>query len=282
MEGLVAVTAIAVVGATGYIGRSVCSTARDSGWSVVTCNRSGVVNAWPELSRGSIDAVVNCAGAGMNSQEKLSSVDLLDANLVVPLAAANLALRMGSRLVQIGTAAQQSERLIADSPYVRSKHLASGALRLIAEADGLGVYELKPHIVYGGVDSPGVVNAMVRSIVAGIPFPLRTPNVTRDFIHRDDVARAVVAAIEARAPAWASLEIGTGVGYKLSDVATMIGKLAGASEAWSLDPGPGRPWVEDLVADPRPAMTSLGFSAEIPLRQGLAGMVGDAAGEPIS
>ncbi len=95
------------------------------------------MDAWPELTRGSIDAVVNCAGAGMSSDQELSGMDLLDANLVVPLSAATLALRTDTRFIQIGTAAQRFDRLAADSPYVGSKRLASDALRLIAETDGL-------------------------------------------------------------------------------------------------------------------------------------------------
>lgn len=279
MESLVAVKTIAILGATGYLGRAVCSTVESHGWSVIRCGRGGVADSWSELSHGSVDAVVNCVGTGMNSEDEQSGTSLLEANLQVPLAAARLALRNSARLVQIGSAAQRSERLVAESPYVRSKKLASDALRLIAETDGVSVTELMPHVVFGGRDSPGVVSAMVRSIVAGNPFPLRTPDVRRDFIHRLDASRAVIAAIELAEHPWISVEIGSGDGYMLREVAAIIGELAGTTDTWRSDPGPGRPWVEDLVAEPSEAQTILGFRTEIRLREGLELMVSDAKKE---
>lgn len=267
------VTVIAVVGATGYLGRSVVLAAADRDWTVVTCSRSGVANAWRDLGSRPLDVVVNCAGAGMDSGERHRGSDLLEANLLVPVSAASLALRTGARLVHIGSAAQQSERLVHESPYVQSKKLASDALRLLGNTDGLNGIELLPHIIYGGENSTGVVDAMVRSIADGKPFALRTPHVQRDFVHLYDVTRAVIAACESGSESWQSVEIGTGEGHTLEEAAAIIGGLAGVDDSWCQDPGPGRVWETDLVADPRPASAALGFSTEIPLEVGLEPIV---------
>jgi nucleoside-diphosphate-sugar epimerase len=279
LDGLVTVKTIAVLGATGYLGTAVCESIETRGWRAIKCDREGAATSWSELSRESVDAVVNCVGAGMNADDNPPAMSLLDANLLVPLAAARFALRSGARLVHIGSAAQRSERLRVESPYVSSKQLASDALRLIAETDGLRVTELKPHVVYGGKNSPGVVGAMVGSIVEGKPFPLRTPEVRRDFVHKKDVSRAVISAIETPEQPWISVEIGSGDGFMLNEVAEMIGGLTGTINAWTRDPGVGRPWVGDLIADPTDAEETLGFRARISLQEGLQVAVSDAQKE---
>lgn len=275
MEGLGPMTSVALIGASGNIGRAVGATVRMRGWTVVEIGRS---TSWSEVDSSGLDAIVNCAGVGMDSSRSCTGTDLIDANVLLAVAAGQQAVRLKVPLIHFGSAAQLSDHLVRTSPYVRTKHLASASLALLAETDGLTGVELLPHIVYGDPlpGSVGVVSAMIRSITSGRPFGLRTPGVRRDFVHRDDVAHAAVAAVESGHPTWAALEIGTGTGHAMSEVAEIIGELAGATQPWRHDPSPGRDWTDDLIADPLPALRHLGFRAQKQLNEGLADLLGSA------
>jgi nucleoside-diphosphate-sugar epimerase len=245
------------------------------GWTLIELGRTA---SWSQIDPTGLDAVVNCAGVGMDSSRRCAGTDLIEANVVLAVAAAQMAIMLEIPLIHFGSAAQLSDHLVRTSPYVRSKHLASAALALLAETDGLSGVELLPHIVYGDPlpGSVGVISAMIRTMAAGQAFGLKTPTVRRDFVHRDDVGEAAAAAVEWSPPFWASVEIGTGIGHSLSETAEIIGELLGLRQPWRHDPSPGRDWTDDLIADPLPAMSHLNFRAQRQLNEGLADLVGRA------
>ena len=274
MEGVGPVTTAALLGARGNLGRAVAARLLDRGCNVVEIPRSEVMTASTQV----LDVVVNCAGAGMDSMRPTASSDLLDANVVTALGAARLAISSGARLVHLGSAAELASRATQASAYVRSKRMASDALSMLAETDGLTGFELLPHLVYGdpSPDAGGVIAAMIRSMSSREPFGLRTPHLRRDFVHRDDAARAVVAAAETPTESWETIEIGTGSGHALSEAAEIIGRLLGVDEPWRSDPNEGRTWNDDLVADPAPAVVRLDFRAAMDLDEGLQQLVHQA------
>jgi nucleoside-diphosphate-sugar epimerase len=261
-----------LLGATGNLGRVTATMVLDRRWTLVEIPRSHITTT---AAATHLDVVVNCAGVGMDSMRPTTGSELLDANVVTAISAARLALASGARLVHLGSAAELAAEETQASPYVRSKRMASEALSLLAETDGLVGFELLPHLVYGDPSpaASGVIAAMIRSMSSGEAFGLRTPHLRRDFIHRGDVARAVIAAIDARAESWETLEIGTGHGHELSEVAEIIGGLLVVDKPWRSEPSQGRTWNEDLVADPEPASERLGFRAAIGIGDGLQQLI---------
>jgi UDP-glucose 4-epimerase len=274
-------TTVAMLGATGNLGRAIGARLADRAWSLIEIPRP---SDWAVAAEVNVDVVVNCAGAGMDSQRPITSSDLLEANLITAFSAARLAIASGARLVHLGSAAELAPGQTQASPYVRSKRLASDVLSMLAQTDGLMGFELLPHIVYGdpAPTAGGVIAAMIQTMSSGEVFGLHTPDLRRDFIHRDDVARAVVAAIETRTKSWETLEIGTGVGHSLSEVAEVLGRLLGVSDPWRSEPSQGRTWSEDLVADPAPARRRLNFHALIGMEDGLEQLVRDVAGRALA
>ena len=74
------------------------------------------------------------------------------------------------------------------------------------------------------------------------------------------------------------IEIGTGTGHALSEVAEIIGSLVGTDDSWRAEPTQGRNWSEDLVADIAPASRRLDFCSSIELSDGLAQLVQETVG----
>lgn len=98
---------------------------------------------------------------------------------------------------------------------------------------------------------------------------------TRDMVYVDDVARAVVRALEDDAPAGA-YNIGTGVETSVLDMALAIAERVRPSAIALLDVG-ARPYREGeafrVAIDVTKAKEKLGFTAEVALDDGLTRMV---------
>ena len=104
---------------------------------------------------------------------------------------------------------------------------------------------------------------------------------TRDFIHVRDVAEACLHAVTAEA-ADVALNIGTGVATSLLDLLALLGReIPGAEGVQPLVLGRFREGdVRACFADVTAARERLGFSARIPLAEGVRDLVEWAKGQP--
>jgi UDP-glucose 4-epimerase len=83
------------------------------------------------------------------------------------------------------------------SPYGVSKYAAESYVRILAESYGMQWTSLALSNCYGDIASHGrgVIFAFCKSLIAGLPPQINGPDVTRDFIHVQDVANAIFLAI---------------------------------------------------------------------------------------
>jgi len=142
---------------------------------------------------------------------------------------------------------------------------------------GATVIRLRYHNVYGPRmprDTPyaGVVSLFASALRAGrAPQVFEDGHQMRDFVHVHDVARANVLALLSDDAEPGAYNVASGVPRTVGDVARVltatVGPTAPAAEItgrWRLGD------VRHIVASPTRALTGLGFSAEIPLEQGMA------------
>jgi UDP-glucose 4-epimerase len=117
------------------------------------------------------------------------------------------------------------------STYGKTKRELEDRLIEFGRTTGLKTAILRPGNIYGferpDRKSKGVTAAFLRSIVDGSPFTLIHGGRTiRDFIHVDDVSRAIVSAIETDRSevVW---NVGTGVGSSTIEVLELILRQTG-------------------------------------------------------
>ncbi len=265
MEDLVAKRAC-LIGGTGYLGAAVFTRLVESAMKVDLVD----VRAEDLLDRVDTpyDVVINAVGAGTNSDEPLSNEVLHRANVGIAFEAAQLAVMLGAPLVHLGSAAENLVGTAFETAYGASKAEATDLLRKMAESGPLNVWNLRLHAVYGDLDV-GVIARVAEAHAAGEPFLLRQPGTIRDFVHRRDVADAVMRAVATAPTSPYPLDIGSGVGHSMSQITEMVGDLTGASPAWLHgDSGTGAD-CPPVVAIPDRASGELGFEASISLALGL-------------
>jgi UDP-glucose 4-epimerase len=188
------------------------------------------------------------------------------------------------RIIALGSAEEYGSRCgrleepeavnIALSPYGWGKRAAQMLVETWCVVNDKSALWLRPFIVYGegqqgNMAIPYAVSQALRREVAD--FSAGTQQ--RDFIHVDDVARAIGLAVTKPWKGFNIANLGTGVGTRLRDVLEQIAVLfdvAGSFRFGVRSMRPGEPEVQ--IAAINRAENLLGFTAQITLDQGLRRM----------
>lgn len=168
------------------------------------------------------------------------------------------------------------------SSYAADKLGSEGHLRMAARERGARCVALRPFNIFGPGQAPrspytGVLTRFVESASMGLPLNVNGDGgQTRDFVHVNDVARALRAAMrvaEAADPGhFAALNICSGRGISILDLARLVTRLANSRAPISF--GPARPGdIRHSTGDPQRAEDTIGFRVEIPFEEGIAEML---------
>jgi len=157
------------------------------------------------------------------------------------------------------------------SPYGLSKMAGELYTRLLCPQYGMFYTILRPANVYGPRQTSGgegaVISSFLERFTSGIdPVIHGDGQQTRDFVYVEDMAQAIVAALERGDGC--TLNVGTGNAVTILDVWKTLARLVG----WHRDPqfGPARTAdIKHSVMDSQAAMRVLGWRPTVPLSEGL-------------
>jgi nucleoside-diphosphate-sugar epimerase len=157
------------------------------------------------------------------------------------------------------------------SPYGWGKRAAQMLVETWCEVNSKSALWFRPFTVYGegqhgNMAIPYAVSQALRREAADFS----TGTQQRDFIHVDDVARAIELAVTGTWKGFNIANLGTGVGTRLRDVLEQIAVLfdvAGSFRFGVRSMRPGEPEVQ--IAAINRAESLIGFTARITLDQGL-------------
>jgi UDP-glucose 4-epimerase len=160
------------------------------------------------------------------------------------------------------------------SPYGASKLAIEAYGQAYAATYGLTACSLRFSNAYGpnSLHKRSVVASWLRAALDGQPIEINGDGTqTRDFVHAEDLAAAMIAALDAPEDDVAGelFQVGTGVETTVAALAGEIGRAVGRS--LEVRHGPARVGdVERNVARIDKAATVLGFRAAVTLPDGLA------------
>jgi nucleoside-diphosphate-sugar epimerase len=191
----------------------------------------------------------------------------------------------GQRLVMLGSCAEYDWSTAA-APLVESSSplvpatlygAARDALRRVAEAyaeqEGIELAWGRLFFLYGPRESPGrLVPSVIRALLLGEPVAVSGGRQVRDFMHVEDVARAVATLLESRVVG--PVNIASGVGVTVGDVVEEIVRRIGRPELVRRGALPDRPGdPSQLVADVTRLQDEVGFRPRWELADGLAATI---------
>jgi dolichol-phosphate mannosyltransferase len=172
------------------------------------------------------------------------------------------------------TAMRETDLLEPNSFYAIAKSAETHLCQLQARRGKLATVVFRLFSVYGPWEDPQrLIPTVMRRARAGLPLELVSPAVARDFVYVDDVLAAMMNVAPLQQLRGEVFNLCTGIETSLEEVARgVLDLLSSASELrWgAMQP---RSWdTNHWVGDTAKARQRLGWSAQVPLREGLGRM----------
>ncbi len=140
-----------------------------------------------------------------------------------------------------------------------------------ADACGFDYCTLVPYTVYGGQDTAKkLMDYMVESATSQTPVDMTPGEQILDFIHVDDVVRAIINIVCGDKPESGSeLHLGTGIGTRVRDLATLIEQTLGIRLNINFGGREYRPLDVMYAVAPRSEWLAARWQAEVSLQEGI-------------
>jgi GDP-4-dehydro-6-deoxy-D-mannose reductase len=250
---------ILLTGASGFIGTRLIRHLSLAGATIVSVGRrapdaaAGGSTHLPvsELSAAAIraavggtriDAIVHLAAAGVRPGDRDAQL-LTQLNAILPAELPALGREIGARAIIIaGSNAEYArhdgpieERCTLETVKLYGATKAAGGLLAVANgiAHAVPTVNLRLFNVFGpGEAAHRLLPSLVDALAAGVAVPLSTGLQVRDFVHVDDVCRAILMAIEGAIDGSVPsghYNVCTGHGHSVRDFALAVAKHMGVS-----------------------------------------------------
>ena len=174
-------------------------------------------------------------------------------------------------------------RSVYAATKVHQEHLAFVAMH----EGGPAVTALRYHNVYGprmprDTQYAGVASLFRSQLAAGLaPRVFEDGKQQRDFVHVRDVARANLLALERDEPAVGPFNVGSGAPRSVLELATALAEATPGAQSPSVTGECRASDVRHVFASVERAASVLGFRAELPFAEGIAGFARAPLREPV-
>jgi dTDP-L-rhamnose 4-epimerase len=132
------------------------------------------------------------------------------------------------------TATREHDALSPASVYAATKLAQEQLVQVVCQSMGIAHAVLRFQNVFGEGQSlanpyTGILSIFSTRIRLGLPLPIfEDGEETRDFVHVEDVANAVLAYVENPSPDGATLNVGSGRATSVLEVATLLCRVMGS------------------------------------------------------
>lgn len=270
---------VIVTGARGFVGPHVVRALRDAGCVVLERVRSDGDLAearptWPHARH-----VVHLAGRTFVPDAWSNPAPFHRDNVLATSHVLEYCRETGATLVHVSSYVygvpqrlpiDESHPLQPFNPYAESKIAAERAVEDYQTRFGVGATVVRPFNLYGpGQDTRFLIPTIIRQALDPSldAITVADDRPRRDYLHVDDLAALIVAAL--RAPSGGPYNAGSGESHSVRDIAERVGEMTGRRKLLHVS-GPVRPnEILDVIADVSRARSALGWRPRIGFTEGL-------------
>lgn len=161
------------------------------------------------------------------------------------------------------------------NPYAQSKYIGEELCRGYFRDFGVPVTVFRPFNIYGnGQNENFLIPTILKQIKSGT-VNLADPNPKRDYIHVNDIADAVVCAVNKNFNGFEIFNLGTGVSYSVDELVNIIKKFSKFEFTAHYKKQVRQLEINDCYADTNKAKTLLGWEAKINLEEGIKNLLNE-------
>jgi nucleoside-diphosphate-sugar epimerase len=158
--------------------------------------------------------------------------------------------------------------IIPKTAYAKCKNELRAAMEAEAKAGGFYFGWGRVFYPYGPGEHPSrLFSSIIQKLKNGEKVFLKTPQSRKDYIYIEDLAAALLTVVERKFSG--VINLGTGTGTTVRDIARIIGKMLGKEELVGEANPPETDPLGDVVADAG-KLKSLGWQPKVALEQGIA------------
>jgi nucleoside-diphosphate-sugar epimerase len=250
---------VAVTGATGFLGGHVVRQLKQANAEVIAVNdrhrtvsrhtaNCNIETVWfdePTDLASAVestlpDHVIHLHAAITTARDQTALDQTVQTNLLPSVALMMACLKMKlKRLILMGSGEEfglvtgrfdDHSNANPPSPYGASKAAVTCYAKMFSNAFQLPVVVLRPSVIYGPCQAPRMlIPQVMHSLLAGKEIAVTAGMQTRDFIHVDDVARAIVSALVVSGIDGRSWNLGSGEVVTVKDCLSRIEAITGRS-----------------------------------------------------
>jgi len=167
----------------------------------------------------------------------------------------------------VRTLSEENTPIAPTTTYAKCKNELRVAMEAEAQKSGFTFAWGRVFYPYGPGEHPSrLCSSIIAKLGRGERMVLKTPQSTKDYIYIEDLAAALLAVVEKKFSG--AINLGTGTGTTVREIARTIGKLMGREElVGEADPPEADP-LGDVVADAM-KLNSLGWEQKTILEQGI-------------
>lgn len=281
---------ILLTGATGFLGSSFLRLAAQQGHEIggLVRNPTPIPNLrafsgslasppWPELASWRPDTCIHTAwittpGIYLESRENLRYLaESREFLCRLPTIGVSRVIGIGTCIEYLASAEPLSETSTPIAPktlYAQCKNELRLALEDAAHRTGFALAWARVFYPYGPGEHPArLCTSILQKLARNEPVLLKTPASRKDYIFIDDLSAALLAVAESGAAG--PINLGTGLGASVREIAGRLGALAGKSSLIDEAPGTLVDPLGDIVADAS-RLKALGWKPSVSLEEGLA------------
>ena len=249
---------VAITGAGGQIGSFILTHLQIRGFSVFPVGRDSLLSDIIEIKP---NLIINCIGRGSDCRRLSTEEEIWNSNYYLPSEILNFAIKNNIRFVNIGSILEKKKEY--SSPYIESKRALSALIKIYFD-DSYQVTSILTPIVYGLPIEHVLISDIISSAKTKAAVNLESPNAIREFIYINDLIDLVIKIIELKEFSNSNIEIGDGIGYKLSDLCDSV-LLNFIQPTWKYSPVKDRTNDIVITADINFMKTKLKFHPKVEL-----------------
>ncbi len=266
---------ILVTGASGFVGKNLLRYAKKN--SAMEIIPASIREGGFSHGSGKISHVVHLAGRTRIPISWQEPEKYYEDNFNLTVKTLEFCRKINARMIFLSSCAygpttgpvNEDTPLRPTNPYSHSKKLSEEVVQFYSEFMGVPSTTLRLFNVYGPGQSEDFV---VSRIISQIKNPgqkvlqLKNSDSVRDFIYVDDVAAAIVFAIQKNLTG--TFNVGTGKGTSIADLAALVQKIAGTDKVLQSENSYAPNEIKSMVADIS-KMSSMGWKPKFSLETGL-------------